>query len=105
MGFNEEAWNVNFTACWGDAVCHAEELTYVFRPNLGPIGANYTESETQLALAMQSYWATFARTGSPGDGGEVAMEWFPFVLGSETSIEFQVDAIEMQSKVDMQQSK
>ena len=107
--FNEIEWNTNYTMCWGDAVCHGEELTYVFHPNLAPINATYEADEVTLALSMQAYWAQFSRKGQPGNGGYLnpmsSTTWFPFVAGSETSIEFQVNEVVMQSQVDKQNSK
>jgi len=109
--FNEIEWNVNFTCCWGDTVCHGEELSYVFHPNMAPINATYTSDEDTLAYSMQSYWTQFALTGSPGNGNIHLLNpmssttWFPFVAGSETSIQFQINNVVMQSQVDIQNSK
>jgi len=106
--FNERAWNLNYSSCWGPAICHGEELTYVFRPDLSAINASYTESETELAFAVQAYWTQFAATGSPGDGGAVdpneTASWIPFAVDTESSLRFQVDSVAMENEVDLKHS-
>eukprot|EP00483_Globobulimina_turgida_P009560 UN09579 len=52
--FNDLEWNVNYTCCWGQAVCHGEGLSYVFHPNMAPINASYSPDEDTLAFAMQA---------------------------------------------------
>eukprot|EP01084_Bolivina_argentea_P199433 341248_1 len=111
--FNQMQWNVNWTYCWGDVVCHAEELSYVFHPDLTPINASYTSGEYALALSMQSYWTQFAKFGNPGNGGSLnpmsttdgSTTWVPFAQNAERSIQFQVDQVVMQSSVDVKDHK
>ena len=103
--FNEAAWNKNYSECW-NVVCHAAELIYVYRSNLGPIDSKYTNDEWLLAKSMQLYWTQFAINNgiSPGNG-MYNIDWEPFVLGSELSLQLQAADIQMKSNVDVDDSK
>ena len=110
--FNDKFWGVNYTMCYGDEVCHAEELTYVFRPDVSIANATYTEGETNLAYAMQAYWTEFASIGAPRNGGAINpmsdTMWSPFVQtppGYEASIKFQVDDVVLQDDWDLDHHK
>ena len=63
----------------------------------------------QLAKAMQSYWSDFGKYEgkSPGKGGKFAngVEWEPFILGTEQSMLFEAGNVQIQSQVDMDDSK
>lgn len=98
--------------CFGKYVCHAEELTSVFQPDVSAVNATYTEGEVTLSRTIQSYWTQFAKIGEPGNGGNSNptknMPWSPFVQsppGSETSIKFEVDDVKLQNEVDLDRSK
>ena len=105
--FNSAGWGSNYSECF-DVVCHGAELPYVFRPNLGPINSEYKDSEWILAKSIQNYWTQFAVNNgmSPGNGGnEMNVEWQPFGLGSEMSLLLQTDNVQMQGRVDWDDSK
>ena len=106
--FNKVAWGVNYTECF-DVVCHGAELPYIFRDNLGPINESFTTKEFKLAKAMQSYWTDFGKNDgkSPGKGGKFAndVQWEPFILGTEQSMLFKAGNVQIQSQVDMDDSK
>jgi len=110
--FNNKLWGANYTCCYGKYVCHAEELTYVFNPDLSISNASYAEGELSLTHTLQAYWTQFATVGDPQDGGSLNptknMPWSPFVqtpTGSEKSIKFQVDDIVLQENQDLDHSK
>eukprot|EP01084_Bolivina_argentea_P286122 490782_1 len=105
--FNEQMWEANMTECWNKSVCHGEELIFVFHPNTGPIDANYTEEETELAITMETYWTQFAKYGNPQSAinNNVNTEWVPFTLGSEPSIQFQTNDVVVQSNFDRTQNQ
>ena len=46
---------------------HSADLPYVFGyfPHFGNIGGKFTETDTQLADLIETYWTNFAKTGSP----------------------------------------
>jgi len=99
--FNDQAWGSNYTFC-DDVVCHGSEVPYVFHVNLAPIQASFTPSEKQMALGMQMYWSTFAKSGQPGnDLSGLNFYWTPFVLGTEDTIIFQTDDVQMESNYDL----
>ncbi|ETO30124.1 carboxylesterase, partial [Reticulomyxa filosa] len=103
--FNDQAWGSNYTFC-DDVVCHGAELPYVFHTNLAPINSSFSPAEQQLALGMQRYWSTFAALGQPGnDQGGLNTYWTPFVLGTEASIMFQTNNVQMTNNYDLVNSQ
>ena len=62
---------------------HTAEVPYLYADNAS--GAR-TAEQLQLASRMQRYWATFARTGRPGDA---AHEWAALQPGSGSVLRFQ----------------
>jgi carboxylesterase type B len=94
--FGDKFWLPSVPICV-DAVCHSEELPFVFDANYSVINASFTAAERVLALSMQTYWATFAKTGSPGSAptgmrvGEPedsALAWPEYESGSEEALRF-----------------
>jgi para-nitrobenzyl esterase len=64
----------------GHAV-HGVESNILFANNYGPpLFPSYALDAPELALhaAMAGYWARFATTGNPNQGGELAFSWPPF---------------------------
>ena len=65
ISFGAKFWDPTSPICV-DTVCHAEELPFVFNPDLSVINATFTAAEEALAGSMQTYWSNFARNGAPG---------------------------------------
>jgi len=53
-----------------NAVCHGDELAYVFHDSGAPYPWNMTASDLFLADAMTSYWTSFAATGNPNQNNQ-----------------------------------
>jgi carboxylesterase type B len=79
-------WSSNFTEC-DNVVCHGSDLPEFWHPRRASI-ANYTASEEVLARTMQSYVATFAATGSPGDGG-IGLAWPPYEASTRLTVNYE----------------
>jgi para-nitrobenzyl esterase len=66
---------------WLLGASHGFEIPFVFGHwDLGPAGDFLFDEENQagreeLSKAMQGYWATFAREGDPGTGGQDGLRW------------------------------
>ena len=68
----------SFVACWSK-VCHAQELPFLFFPQLAGRTA-WTADEAALSAAGRSYLAAFAARGDMGDGsgnGAAPVPWLP----------------------------
>jgi len=87
MSFSKAVWGPNFTIC-DDAVCHAEELPFVWHPDASRLNLAYTPDEEALSAAMESYWTSFARTGNPNAEG-TQINWPPFTPAGQQSMLFQ----------------
>jgi hypothetical protein len=67
-----------YVACWSK-VCHAQELPFLFFPQL-PGRTAWVEEEVALSAAGRAYLASFAARGSIGDGsgnGAPGVPWLP----------------------------
>ena len=84
ISFGAKFWLPTSPVCV-DTVCHAEELPFVFDPDLSIINATFTPSEATLAKSMQTFWTNFAKSDRPGSDG--AMSW-PAFNGSEQALRF-----------------
>jgi hypothetical protein len=65
-------------ACW-TKVCHAQELPFLFFPQLAGRTA-WTADEAVLSAAGRAYYASFAARGVMGDGsgnGAPPVSWLP----------------------------
>ena len=82
ISYGAKFWQPLFPECV-DAVCHSEELPFVFNPDTSAINASFTADESRLAKTMQEAWGGFARTSAPGGG------WPAFEMGTEASMLFQ----------------
>jgi carboxylesterase type B len=74
-------WN-KFSAC-KNAVCHGDELPYVFQ-SAKHSGYESTPAENQLSLLIQHYWSSFATNLNPNGFGH---EW-PFFSSNHDHIIF-----------------
>lgn len=75
MSFSDAVWGPNFTIC-DDAVCHAEELAFVWHPDAELLNLTYAASEQVLSQDMESYWGSFAHTGNPNAAsGATTINW------------------------------
>ena len=82
FSFGKAAWTPKFTECI-DAVCHSEELPYVFHTDVhAMLNVSFTPKEEVLSDAMQAHWASFALRGKPlatwprfGNATEIAMRF------------------------------
>lgn len=68
---------------------HASEIGYVFDKLRGWNGATIAEKDHDVAKLMNSYWANFAKTGSPNGNG--LPNWPAYNPTSNELIEFQTD--------------
>jgi acetylcholinesterase/cholinesterase len=87
ISFGAKFWDPTSPICV-DTVCHAEELPFVFNPDLSAINATFTADEATLAASMQTYWSNFARDGRPGANG--ALAWPP-LDAAEKAMRFTTD--------------
>ena len=87
--FSKQMWLPLFPECV-DAVCHSEELPFLFLANssLAFINASFTAPEEALAHTLQAYWGHFANFGSPA---EKDSEWPPFDETNEPMMHFTAD--------------
>jgi carboxylesterase type B len=53
-----------------NAVCHGDELAYVFHDSGVPYPWNMTTNDLFLSNAMTSYWTSFAATGNPNQNNQ-----------------------------------
>ncbi len=60
---------------------HGSELVYVFQTSPA-----FTPADTMLSNIMQTYWATFAKTGDPNDGKQ--LQWPKFTPDDSSRINF-----------------
>ena len=76
----------SYVACW-TKVCHAQELPFLFFPQLSGRTA-WTAEEELLSAAGRSYLASFAARGAMGDGsgnGAPPVPWLPLDGPSDAS--------------------
>jgi len=102
--FNNQSWGPNYTCCWGNIVCHGEELTYIFNTDLTPINATNTANEASLAYYMDEYWYQFSIGNGPGNGGN-NINWKPFTLSNQESMIFDINTLVIKNNVDINDSK
>ena len=57
---------------------HAAEVSPLFDIDVFPPRPESAEAYDDMADSMKAYWAEFARTGAPGDGGAGLPEWTPW---------------------------
>ena len=65
----------------GLGASHGAELVYVFQTSPA-----FAAENTALSNVMQTYWATFAKTGDPNGGSQLA--WPKFSEDASTRINF-----------------
>lgn len=70
-----------------DAVCHSDELFYVFHSSEF-VNATYTPEESQLSFDMLLYWTSFARGESKPNSKLI--EWPKYSNPSNQSIAFDI---------------
>eukprot|EP00937_MAST-01D_sp_MAST-1D-sp2_P000965 g965.t1 len=87
ISFGAKFWLPTSPICV-DTVCHAEELPFVFAPDLTVINASFTPAEAALAHSMGRYWTNVAKAGAPGSDG--AISW-PTMDGAERALRFTTD--------------
>ena len=97
ISFGDKFWLPSVPICV-DAVCHSEELPFVFDANYSVINASFTPREAVLATSMQTYWAAFAKSdsGDPGSAptgelapaGEAELAWPEFDNVTEKALRF-----------------
>lgn len=61
-------WQASGLVSSRDAVCHGDELAFVFSP-AERAGFNFTGEETLLSGAMLQYWANLAKNLNPNGSG------------------------------------
>ena len=83
ISFGSAFWLPSTPVCV-DAVCHGEELPFVFDPNTSSVNRSFTADEAALALSMQTYWSNFAKSGAPGVAAGVA--WPELNAANESAI-------------------
>ena len=62
ISFGASFWLPTNPVCV-EAVCHGEELPFVFQPDVSIINVSFTSEELLLSDLMQTHWAAFASTG------------------------------------------
>lgn len=62
ISFGASFWLPTNPVCV-EAVCHGEELPFVFQPDVSIINVSFTSEEVVLSDLMQTHWAAFASTG------------------------------------------
>jgi para-nitrobenzyl esterase len=68
----------------GLGATHGAELVYVFQTSPA-----FSADETALSDKIQTYWATFAKTGDPNGGGQLA--WPKFTEANSARINFTLE--------------
>lgn len=90
----KETQSKTATACaTSPAVCHADELPFVFGNPTDDksILQTFTPDEVSLSLAIRNYWIQFARTGNPNVAGQPA--WPPHGSGQVLQLQAPASAI------------
>ncbi|AMV18037.1 carboxylesterase family protein [Planctomyces sp. SH-PL14] len=68
---------------------HASEIPYVFGTPFGRGRSNVAASDQEMAKMMNTYWANFAKTGSPN--GKGLPEWPAYSPEKDEVFEFRAD--------------
>lgn len=83
ISFGADFWIPSNPICV-NAVCHSEELPYIWQPNVSSLNASFTPAEAALSQSMQSYWSSMAHTGAPSS----AAVWPPLTMAQEQAMKF-----------------
>lgn len=76
ISFSKQFWPNNYAECV-DAVCHAEELPFVFgTPTLD--NYHFDSNEIKLSNLMIYYWTNFAISGDPNFPNRQNLNWSPY---------------------------
>eukprot|EP00483_Globobulimina_turgida_P013686 UN13712 len=103
--FNKYIFPPIMAQCW-DRCCHSSELEYVFIEPMSLLNpdASYTADEYILGLEIEWYWATFAKTGNPGNGlGQVNNNvpvWTKYNLQTKQTMVFDTPQLELAEDYD-----
>ena len=113
--FNGKAWFAEYllpeavSQCW-TRPCHATELPFVFRPNLGGLDysrdinhtAYWNEPELEFAQGMQKYWGNFAKYDNPMTEtiNKKTTQWVEYGEPNREMIVFTVNDTKMVSNYD-----
>jgi len=71
------------------AVCHGDELAYVFHDSGAPYPWNLTGGDLELADALTSYWTSFAQAGDPNQAKKFP-NWPIYRKQSDISMYFDI---------------
>ena len=78
---------LNYREACTVAVCHADELYYVFHSSAF-VNATYTPDESNLSLSMLSYWRNFAHGDTSGFGSNPS--WPLYETSTNISLAFDI---------------
>ncbi|WAR14367.1 EST5-like protein [Mya arenaria] len=75
------------TPSWIKGATHAEDLLFLVEMDNFD---NYSDWQRQLSVSMMTYWANFAKTGSPNQVDSIP-KWVPYNDSQEIYLEFSQD--------------